>query len=92
MDLSRSNQFMCRAILSGPKSIGQEGSALIRGRHFSALCFVALLVAGGCASAPAPPPSEEVRASLGRIGIRSGFATPSGEWSMPAKGGAAGTG
>jgi hypothetical protein len=33
-----------------------------------------------------------VRASLGRIGIRSGFATPSGEWNMPAKGEAAGAG
>jgi hypothetical protein len=92
MDLSRSHQFVCRAILAGPKSIGQDGSSLIRGRHFSALCFVALLVAGGCASVPAPPPSEEVRAGLGRIGIRAGAATPSGEWAMPAKGGAAGAG
>jgi hypothetical protein len=92
MDLARSNQFVYRAILVGPKSIGQDGSAFIRGRHFSVLCFVALLVAGGCASVPAPPPSEEMRASLGRIGIRAGAATPSGEWAMPAKGGAAGAG
>lgn len=65
---------------------------LVRARLLSALIAWALLVAGGCASAPAPPPSEEVRASLGRIGIRCAPASTSGEWSMPAKGGWAGAG
>ena len=67
----------------------------MRDKRLSVMFVAALLVAGGCVSAPAPQfsrsaPSEEVRASLGRIGIRSGPASPSGEWNMPAKGGAEG--
>jgi len=63
-----------------------------RGRLLSVLIGGTLLAAGGCASVPAPPPSEEVRAGLGRLGICSAPASTSGEWNMPAKGGWAGGG
>ncbi len=56
------------------------------------LSVAVLLEAWGCASVPPPHPSEEVRASLGRIGIISGSSLPPGEWNTPAKGGAAGAG
>lgn len=92
MELSCSGQIASRATLLGVRGLGQERSTLIRGRLLQLLIAAAFLVAEGCASAPAPPPSEEVRRSLGRIGIRSGLAAPSGEWNMPAKGGWAGGG
>ncbi len=56
------------------------------------LSVAVLLAAWGCASVPPPHPSEEVRASLGRIGITSGTSLPPGLWDTPAKGGAAGAG
>ncbi|MBP1778995.1 MAG: hypothetical protein H6Q86_5006 [candidate division NC10 bacterium] len=67
----------------------------MRGRLLFVLFGAACLVATGCASGPTPhlsasAPSEDARASLGRIGIRSGPASPSGEWNMPAKGAAEG--
>lgn len=92
MDSSFSIPFKSHVILRWLKSVGQERLALVRRRHVSALCTAALLTVGGCASAPAPPPSEAVRLNLGHIGIRSGAASPSAEWNMPAKGGAAGAG
>jgi len=59
------------------------------------LIAAVLLAVGGCASAPAPrpsssAPSEEVRGSLGRIGVHAGPTTASGEWNLPAKGAAEG--
>jgi hypothetical protein len=88
-------RLVVSTMLSGVTTRGQRKSMHARGRLPFVLIAVACLVAGGCASGHAPhlspsAPSEEVRASLGRIGIRSGPASPSGEWNMPAKGAAEG--
>jgi hypothetical protein len=92
MDRAFFRRFLCAVIRPEVATRGCERPARIRDRFLSVLIAAALLAAGGCASAPLPPPSEEVRANLGRVGILSGTASPSGEWNTPAKGGTAGAG
>ncbi len=64
----------------------------MRGRLLLVFIVAALLAAAGCAYSPLSPPSEDVRASLGRIGVLSETSSTSGEWNMPAKGGWNGAG
>ena len=92
MELAFAKRLASRVTLASTRATGQRTLPRMRGWRLFLPIGAALLAVGGCASAPVPPPSEEVRASLGRIGIRSGFTSPSGEWNMPAKGGAAGAG
>ena len=61
------------------------------------LSIIVLLWQAGCASGPVryllpPPPSEEVRAQLGTIGVVSAHFIPKAEFQMPASGGKAGAG
>lgn len=100
MRLAFTNRFWAHTVLTGMKTPWKRATLLAR-RTLLATMSAAAIWAGGCASTqPLPPapalalaPAEDVRATLGRIGIPAKGSVPPGVWSMPAKGAAgAGTG